>query len=221
MRQAGGLRMATDAQPAKGPDPDPTQALLGRARAGDKEAFAQLLEVHGKRLRRSARARLPPSLRGRIDASDVVQDALLDAVQHFDQFEDRGRHSFRGWLSQLLRNRLLMTVQHFLGRRKRDVRRETRRADQSGSHGSGLALVSPQSSPSVRAMRHEQHDLLDRALATLPKDYAEVLRLVRIEEQGIAQAAAAMGRSENAVKKLLARALIALEEALSGADGSA
>ncbi|MBL8842287.1 MAG: sigma-70 family RNA polymerase sigma factor [Planctomycetes bacterium] len=198
------------------PRADATETLLKRARAGDAAAFEQLFALHGERLRRSARAKVPAALRGRIDDSDVVQEALVDAVTHLDSFEARGEGSFRRWLSALLRNRLLMTIQHCLGRKKRDARREQRLDSDTASKASGLRLASPQSSPSAAAMRGERRRQLERALATLPADYAQVLRLVRLEEKSIAEAAAAMGRTENAVKKLLARALLALRDALDG-----
>ncbi len=199
------------------PDPprgDATETLLKRARAGDAAAFEQLFALHGERLRRSARAKVPTALRARIDDSDVVQEALVDAVTHLDSFQERGEGSFRRWLSALLRNRLLMTIQSCLGRQKRDARRETHLKEHSGSKGRGVRVASPQSSPSAAAMRGERRLLLERAIATLPADHAQVLRLVRLEERSISEAAAAMGRTDNAVKKLLARALLSLREAL-------
>jgi RNA polymerase sigma-70 factor (ECF subfamily) len=187
---------------------DATEHLLRRARDGDAAAFETLLRVHGDRLRRTARGQLPAALRGRIDDSDLVQEALVDAVQHLDQFEERGEGSFRRWLATLMRNRLLMAIQHYLGRKKRDAAREQRLAASSASRTFGLKLASPRSSPSAAAIRSERKSALEQALASLPADHAEVVRLVRLQELTIADAAAAMGRTENAVKKLLARALL-------------
>ena len=193
---------------------DATESLLRRARAGDGAAFEALLREHGDRLRRTARGQLPAALRGRLDDSDLVQEALVDAVTHLDQFEERGEGSFRRWLATLLRNRLLMAIQHYLGRKKRDAGREQRLAASSSSRSGGLKLASTRSSPSVAAIRAERKGALEEALARLAPDHAQVLRLVRLEEKSLVDAAAEMGRTENAVKKLLARALLALRAEL-------
>lgn len=201
-----------------------TQALVARARSGDRGALDELFHNYGESLRRSTRERLPASLNGRLDTSDVVQDALVDAVAHFDQFEYRGHGSFRRWLGQVLHHRVLMTIQHYLGRKKRDARRETRDGGVAKPENGGSSVerefTSPRTSPSAAAIRNERRSILERALATLPADHAEVVRLVRLEEKSIAQAAAAMGRTENAVKKLLARALLSLSDTLENAKDS-
>jgi RNA polymerase sigma-70 factor (ECF subfamily) len=202
-----------DAAPSPTPDDDTTELLLRRARGGDSTAFDALFRRHGERLRRTARGQVPTALRGRIDDSDVVQEALVDAVANLDSFEERGEGSFRRWLATLLRHRLLTTIQRALGRQKRDPRRETRLRDLSSSRAPQLA--SSRTSPSAAAVRAESKEALEQALARLPADHAAVLRLVRLEEKSLAEAAAAMGRTENAAKKLLARALLSLRAELA------
>ena len=68
-------------------------------------------------------------------------------------------------------------------------------------------------------MRAERRSRLLAEMDDLPADYREVIRRVKLEEQSVAQVAAALGRSENAVKKLLARALLRLAHRLKHRGG--
>jgi len=181
-----------------------TQRLLSQARAGRREAFDELFDKHRAALERALRGRLPAPMQRRVDVSDIVQDALIDAYRGLGAFEYRGEGSFRSWLRAIAENRLKMTLGRHLGRARRDVGREAALA----TSASGPAVKA--TSPSSVAGRNERRALVHGALDQLSSEHRLVLRLVRMEGRSIAEAAAAMSRSENAVKKLLARALIEL-----------
>ncbi len=198
---------------------DETRRLVGAARSGSREAYEQLFRMYREDLERRARAHLGPRASG-IDASDLVQETLTDAVRGFERFEPRGAGSFRGWLARILENRLLQVVRAEK-REKRDTAREEPLVQSGGSAAAGTPRVQASAtSPSQGAVRREEREQIEGALAALPPDQAEVIRLVKLEELRLDEVAQRMGRSENAVKKLLARALLRLRGELGSGSGT-
>jgi RNA polymerase sigma factor (sigma-70 family) len=96
-----------------------TRGLFHRARAGDAKALHALHDQHGDVLTRRAQGLLPPALLEIVDPSDVAKGALLQAVEAFDAFEDRGPGSFERWLHAILEDEV-RGVQRLLGLGKRD-----------------------------------------------------------------------------------------------------
>src|SRR5262245_47948580 len=90
------------------PDPAQTQQLLDAVRAGDRQALDELLDQHRAYLRGLVGLRLDPKLRARVDASDVVQEAQLEAVRRVANYLDRPALPFHLWLRQIAYDRLLM-----------------------------------------------------------------------------------------------------------------
>jgi RNA polymerase sigma-70 factor (ECF subfamily) len=192
-----------------------TRKLIEAARGGRREAYEELFRMYRGALERELHGRLRVRADARFDASDVVQEALADAVRGFDSFEHRGPGSFRRWLARILENRVRMMFQH-ARREKRDRAREVAQGLGNGTEidRARSRLAASITSPSAAAAAGEERARVARALEQLSPDHRTVIRLVRLEQRTIAEAAASMGRSENAVKKLLARALLALRDAL-------
>ena len=72
--------------------PDRTEdELIRRAADGEEAALAELFGRHRKRLRQMVRLRLDRRLQGRVDPSDVLQEAYLDAARQFPQYLERAR----------------------------------------------------------------------------------------------------------------------------------
>jgi RNA polymerase sigma-70 factor (ECF subfamily) len=189
-------------------DLERTQRLIGEARHGRAGALDELLGDGRAALERALELRVPSRLRARLDVSDVVQDALVDAFAHLDTFEPRGAGSFRAWLRRIAENRLKMAVARHLGTERRGAQHET--TIRSGAQ----EPLGAATSPSSLAGRGERRDLIHAALEELSDEHRAVIQLVRFDGLSIAQVAQRMGRSENAVKKLQARALIELERRL-------
>jgi len=185
-------------------------------RAGDEAAARLLFERHLPALRAKARARLPNALRGKVAESDVIQDAWLAAFLDLGTFEDRGNGSFGRWLRGILAHKIGHEIGRHVEAGKRDVRRERRM--RTGSDGLGAAPDQP--SPSEVAVSGEEQEVLRAAVASLPDDYATVVRLVHVEGLTLVDAGARMGRSADAVRKLYGRALAAMAERLRGSKGT-
>jgi RNA polymerase sigma-70 factor, ECF subfamily len=198
-------------------DWDPEQ-LLRSARAGDRTAFGQLLELYRNYLTLLARLQIGRRLQGKVDASDLVQETLLKAHRDFAGFRGSTEAEFVGWLRQLLATSLAGLVRHYLGTQRRDPRLERDLAaelDQS-SRALDRGLAAPQSTPSQRAARREQAVLLADALGRLPEHYREVMVLHHLEGLSLAEVARRLGRTDDSVQKLWARALLRLRRSLGG-----
>jgi RNA polymerase sigma-70 factor (ECF subfamily) len=206
--------------PMNAETPADPEHLLRLARAGDGPARGQLLDLYRNYLALLARLQIGRRLQGKVDASDVVQEAFLKAHRHFAQFRGNSEGELVGWLRQILLSHLVDLVRHHRGSRRRDVRLERNLAaelDQS-SRNLDAALFARQSSPSQQASRREQAVLLADALGCLPDDYREVLVLRHLEGLTFAEVAQRMGRSLDSVDKLWVRALDRLRRSLRGAS---
>ncbi len=198
-------------------DPDP-ERLLQEARGGSGEALGRLLRLYEHYLALLARLQIGRRLQGKVDADDLVQETFLKAHRDFDHFRGGSEGEFVGWLRQILAANLAALVRRYLGTRRRDPRLEQQLAAElnASSHALNLGLAAPSSSPSERAARREQAVLLADALEKLPEHYREVIVLHHLEGLTLAEAARRMGRSEDSVEKLWARALLQLRRSLGG-----
>ena len=89
------------------PNADETQELLDRAAGGDAGAVNALLERHRTALRRMIDLRLDPALGRRVDASDIVQDVLVDAHRRLSDYLAERRMPFHLWLRHIAKDRLI------------------------------------------------------------------------------------------------------------------
>ena len=194
------------------------EQLIAEAKTGDAAPLGRLLELYRNYLRLLARVDLDRRLRGKMDPSDVVQEALLDAHRYFPAFRGDAEPQFLVWLRAILAGAMANQARRYLGTRARDVRLEREIAadiDRSSAMlDRGLAAV--QSSPSEQAARHEQGVVLADALAGLPDDYRDVIVLRNIEGLTFPDVARRMGRSLDSVEKLWLRALVRLRQRLAG-----
>jgi RNA polymerase sigma-70 factor (ECF subfamily) len=198
-----------------------TAQLLDQARAGDGTILGELLEGYRAYLLVLARMQIGRRLQGKVDASDLVQEAFLGAYRDFPQFRGKTEREFLGWLRQILASLLANLVRHYQGTQRRDVRLERQLAlelDQS-SLTLGANLQAPESSPSHQASRREQAVLLAEALGRLPQEWRELLILRHLESLSFPEVARRLGRTVDSVKKQWPRALAALRRQLQG-EGS-
>ncbi len=170
-------------------------AILGRARAGDREAMERLLESVAPSIRRFALG----MCKNEADADDVVQDALLSIATKLGSFE--GHSAFATWAFTLARTAC--------ARRRRGLKNRP-------AEGEEVLDTQPSTAfgPEERAARREIGALVARALETLPDDYRSVLVLRDGEGLTAPEAAVLLGTSVTALKSRLYRARSALREAL-------
>lgn len=182
--------------------------LLEKARAGDAEARGQLLDLYRNYLRLLARAQMGSALRVRVEASDLVQDALLEAHRDFSRFAGESERELLGWLRQILVRSLVDQAKRYSAQMRDGKRQQSLEAlVEASSSALGDALGIASSTPSIQASRREQGVLLADALERLPADYREVIELRNLHKLSFEEVAQRMGRTAGAIRMLWARAL--------------
>jgi RNA polymerase sigma-70 factor (ECF subfamily) len=195
-----------------------TQQLLHRARAGDASALGRLLELYRAYLVVLARVQIGRRLQGKVDASDLVQEAFLGACRDFPQFRGTTEGEFIAWLRQILASLLANLVRHYQGTQARDVRLERQLAVELEQSSQALdrGLIAAQSTPSQQAVRREESLRLAEALGRLPPEWRELLILRHLEGLSFPAIARRLGRTVDSLKKQWPRALASLRRLLAG-----
>ena len=187
-----------------------TDIFLDRARAGDASALNSLLGRHRTRLKRMVATRLDGRLKSRIDPSDVVQDAMVDAARRIDDYLASGDRLFYVWLRQIAWDRLVDLFRAHITAGKRSVLRElslegcvsdesfVQLADQLASDSLG---------PSARAMQEEVQARVYAAMNLLSAKDREILVLRHLEQLNVREIAETLSISTTAVTTRHLRAL--------------
>jgi RNA polymerase sigma-70 factor, ECF subfamily len=197
-----------------------TEELIARATGGDDRARQQLLMRHHDRLIRMVAVRLDRRLAARVDPADVVQEALLEASQNLDDYLRDRPLPFHAWLRQYVWQRLSKLHRHHLGAQRRSVNREEAGEWNLPDESTAILadrLLARDSSPSQQALREEQRQRVQAALARLGPRDREILVLRHLEQLLTAEVAEVLGISREAVKKRHVRAIERLR-ALWGPD---
>jgi RNA polymerase sigma-70 factor, ECF subfamily len=187
------------------------------ARAGSSEALGQVLEACRGYLLLIAQQELDTALQAKGGASDLVQQTFLEAQRDFAAFQGTTHAALLAWMRQLLINNLANFRRDFHRDKRRVTREITLPGDESSSpRGGGLSAET--STPSVELMRAEQTRALELAMEKLPEDYRRVIQLRYREERSFEAIAELMQRSQNAARKLWARAIERLQQEMDGAS---
>ncbi len=193
--------------------------LIAEARAGSDEALGVLLDRYRPYLRLLAQRGIGSELQARVDPSDVVQRAFLDAHRDWTGFRGQAEPELVAWLRRILEHNVSETVGEHVRAQKRSTRKE-RSLTESGDGPLAADLAADQSSPSQRAMRGEAAVVLAQAIETLPDDQREAIRLRYLEGWTLAQITEHFDRSQVAVAGLLKRGLRGLRKFFDGASSS-
>jgi RNA polymerase sigma-70 factor, ECF subfamily len=194
--------------------------LLNEAQAGSPSHLGQLLELYRRYLGLLARIEIGRNLQAKLDASDLVQDTLLEAHRNFPRFQGTTETQFVCWLRQIMAASLANLLRRYLGTQGRDVRLERDLAVQleQSSLLIDRGLVDRMSSPSQQAARREQAVLLADALDELPSDYRDVLVYRHLQGLSFQEVSQRMQRSLDSVEKLWVRGLARLRKVMGGAE---
>lgn len=165
--------------------------LVARAQSGESDAFGVLYERYVEQIYRYVRSRVTLKR----DAEDLTESVFVRSYEALDRYEERG-HPYSAFLYQVARNVL---VDHY------------RRPEEEGLEESP-PLVATGLGLEGRIERDEEVERIQRAMAELPDDYQEVIRLRVLMSLPTATAAEWLDRSEGAVRVLLYRALKSLRQ---------
>jgi RNA polymerase sigma-70 factor (ECF subfamily) len=196
---------------------------IERAARGESEALGELLQEHRGRLRRMVRLRLDRRLQGRIDPSDVIQEAYLEAATRLPEYVRSPTMPFFLWLRLLTGQRLQIIHRRHLGARMRDAGREVAlyrgALPEATSAALAAQLLGRDTRPSEAAVRAERKLRLQEALNSLDPLDREALALRHFEHLTTAEAAQVLGITPAAAGKRYLRALERLREILTQGPG--
>jgi RNA polymerase sigma-70 factor, ECF subfamily len=198
--------------------PSDTDALLCHVAEGNDAALQELLARHRRRLRQMIGVRLDSRLARRVDASDVVQETLLEAAQQLPQYVQQRPLPFYPWLRQIALHRLQRLHRQHIQVQRRSVNREqiepVEFSDQS-IVPLAQRLLAGGPSPSGIALGRESRQQVRRALKELGEADREILVLRFLEQLSPAEIGAVLGIMPGAVRLRQLRALQRLQMLVS------
>jgi RNA polymerase sigma-70 factor, ECF subfamily len=200
------------------PNSPETQELLDQAKQGEARAVERLLETHREPLRRMIGLRLDPALAGRVDASDIVQDVLLEAHRRLSDYLRNPTMPFHLWLRHIAKDHVIDAHRRHRLAQRRSLDREqpivpAALADHSSYELAGQ-ILDQEPTPASAAIRHELQKRLDSAVAALDEDDREIILMRHGEQLSNQDVAAALGLSEAAASMRYLRAVRRLRAAL-------
>ena len=192
------------------PDSFQTQELLNLARAGDAEARNQLLDRHREALRRMVAMRMDRRLQTRLDASDIVQDVLVDANRRLAEYLQSAGMPFHLWLRHLARDRLIDAHRRHRTAARRTVDREQRASAATDDDRSAFdlaMLVDRELTPAAAATHHELEVRFQAAVDSLDEADREVVLMRHFEHLTNQEVAQSLELSEPAAGMRYLRAI--------------
>jgi RNA polymerase sigma-70 factor (ECF subfamily) len=204
-------------------DPDQDAVAQLQAQVTDPKALGDVWERYRERLRRLVRLRLDRRLQGRVDPSDVLQEAFLDFQARARDFVQRPDMPFFLWLRFLTGQRLQLIHRHHLGTQMRDAGREVslqRGAMPQATSGSLAAqLLGRFTSVTQAVQRAEMQLILQEAINAMDPLDREILALRHFEELSNEETAQVLSIKPSAASSRHVRALKRLRESLRTTPG--
>jgi RNA polymerase sigma-70 factor (ECF subfamily) len=186
------------------------ETLLAQAKRGDVQALGALLDSFRPYVRVIVHAVRGQRLPGRLDDSDLIQDALLQAVRSFPAFQGHTLAEFVTWLRQVAIRSAAQTLRRLGGTQKRKPAKERALAQLCDQ------IEAPGTAPSEQAIGKEQAAHIAEALAQLPEEHQRVILLRLIDGLSHTEIAERLGSTPAAVRMMYLRALRQLRQLCSG-----
>ncbi len=178
------------------------------------QALAGLLEEYRPQLLAYIERRLGQSLRRKVEPLDLFQETAIAALDAWPGADKLSRDAF-GWLCQIAEQRIVDAARRFGARKRNSDREVSAHTKPSGASREMIDLLADTLTSASQALaRHERQEQLHRAIAQLPEDCREVLRLRYGEGLPTKEIAAKVGKSDGAVRVLLTRTLHRLQTLL-------
>jgi RNA polymerase sigma-70 factor (ECF subfamily) len=193
---------------------DPIGSLILAAKRGETAALGMALESFRGYLLAVARGEMEPDLLAKGGASDLVQDAFLEAHRDFERFEGGDADDLCVWLRGILMHRLANFRRHYRQTEKRRIGREVALPPPGGPQGWEFSDRDP--SPSREFERRERSKVLRNALERLAEKHRAVILLRHEERLTFGEIGLRVGISEEAARKRWGRAVERLREELEG-----
>ena len=189
--------------------------LPSRAKSGDGQGLAALLEGHTAGVRKTLAGKIPRRWRSVLSVDDVLQQTYIDAFLNFSRFDPNGDASFSTWLSSLAKYNLVDAVRILeADKRGRNHRRVQPAAPDDCYAGLYGLLSAAGTTPSQCVARDEARVDLEQAIQQLPEAYQRVVRMYDIEGRSAKEIARIIDRSPGAVHMIRVRAHLRLSEIL-------
>jgi RNA polymerase sigma-70 factor (ECF subfamily) len=200
-----------------------TARLLEQVRAGDAAAINELFARHRTRLRRMVELRLDGRLQSRIDASDVIREAYVDAGARLEEYRSQPSYPLFLWLRAIVGERLMKMHRQHLPPTTREGGLEVSiyRGALPAASSAALAaqLFGEHTAPTRAAVRAERMLRLQEALNAMDPIDREILSLRHFEEMSLGETALSLGIEEPATAKVYIRALKKLKTILASLPG--
>lgn len=200
-----------------------TENLLQSAIDGNEESLAELFAHYRKRLRRMIQIRMDRRLLGRVDPSDVLQEAYLDLAKRLPDYAQDQAYPFFLWLRMLTGQRLMLTHRFHLQTAMRDAGQEVslyhKAMPEANSMSLAANLLGRMTSVSEKAIRAEVQVKLQETLNSMDPMDREILVLRHFEELTNGEAAEVLGIKKAAASNRHMRALKRLKETLQSVPG--
>ena len=193
--------------------------MIRRASDGDANALDQLFTVHRERLLRMIRLRLDRRIQGRVDSTDILQEAYMDVFKKLREYVNSPSTSFFIWLRNVVGLKLAEVHRRHLGIQKRDARRDVSiyRGALPALNSVSLAaqLLGQLTTPSQTAMKTEMRIRLQEVLDCMDEIDCEVIALRHFEQLNSQEVADALGMSKPGARRRSIRAIKRLKDELS------
>ncbi|MCP3964572.1 MAG: sigma-70 family RNA polymerase sigma factor [bacterium] len=183
--------------------PEESSRLFEQARQGSREAINAIFERYGGRLHALIRLRLGPQLRCRLESRDILQATLLKAFKGLDRFDGSGSRSLMAWMGTIARDEICDQAD-FHGRQKRNAARDTTLNERVDP------VARQVRTEASRLQLQEDSERLEKALDALGEAQREVILLRHFEELSFPEIGELLGKSPDACRMQLARAMTAL-----------
>ena len=206
------------------PQGEHTLQLLQEVESGEPDAVNRLMDRHREAVRRMVQMRLDHAVARRVDASDVVQDVLLEASQRMKDYIQNPGMPFHLWLRQLAKDRVIVMHRRHRAAQRRSVDREqnlsTMNTDYRSAADLAALLKDAELTPAAATLRKEMEQRFLAAIAQLEDNDREMIIMRHFEHLGNSEVAQALGLSAPAAGMRYLRAIRRLRDLLGTDDES-